>query len=45
MLEDLLYVTPDVDQEEVANIMKKYNLVAIPVNYYNIIIYRILIIK
>jgi len=31
MLEDLLYVTPDVDQEEVANIMKKYNLVAIPV--------------
>ncbi len=29
--EDLIYVTPDVDQEEVANIMKKYDLVAIPV--------------
>ncbi len=29
--EDLLFVTPDIDQEEVANIMKKYDLVAIPV--------------
>jgi len=31
MEEDLIYVTPDVDQEEVANLMKKYDLVAIPV--------------
>lgn len=31
MEEDLIYVTPDIDQEEVANIMKKYDLVAIPV--------------
>ncbi|MBU0474874.1 MAG: magnesium transporter [Bacteroidetes bacterium] len=31
MQEDLIYVTPDVDQEEVAYLMKKYNLVAIPV--------------
>ena len=31
MQEDLIYVTPKVDQEEVANVMKKYNLVAIPV--------------
>ncbi|MDX1699285.1 MAG: magnesium transporter [Melioribacteraceae bacterium] len=29
--EDLMFVTPDVDQEEVANIMQKYDLVAIPV--------------
>ncbi len=31
MEEDLIYVTPDMDQEEVANLMKKYDLVAIPV--------------
>ena len=31
MKEDLIYVTTDIDQEEVANIMQKYNLVAIPV--------------
>lgn len=31
MEEDLIYVTPEVDQEEVANLMKKYDLVAIPV--------------
>ncbi len=31
MEEDLIYVTPDTDQEEVANIMQKYDLVAIPV--------------
>ncbi|WKZ70655.1 MAG: magnesium transporter [Melioribacteraceae bacterium] len=31
MEEDLLYVTPDVDQEEVARIIEKYDLVAIPV--------------
>ncbi len=31
MQEDLIYVTPDLDQEHVANVMKKYNLVAIPV--------------
>lgn len=31
MEEDLIYVTPDIDQEEVANLMKKYDLVAIPV--------------
>jgi len=31
MEEDLVYVTPEVDQEEVANLMKKYDLVAIPV--------------
>ncbi len=31
MEEDLIYVTPEVDQEEVANIMKKYDLVALPV--------------
>lgn len=29
--EDLMFVTPDIDQEEVANIMNKYDLVAIPV--------------
>lgn len=29
--EDLMFVTPDVDQEEVANIMNKYDLVALPV--------------
>lgn len=29
--EDLMFVTPEIDQEEVANIMKKYNLIAIPV--------------
>jgi len=29
--EDLIYVTPEVDQEEVANIIQKYDLVAIPV--------------
>lgn len=29
--EDLMFVTPEVDQEEVANIMNKYDLVAIPV--------------
>lgn len=31
MEEDLIYVTPEVDQEEVANLMKKYDLVSIPV--------------
>lgn len=31
MEEDLIYVTPEIDQEEVANIMKKYDLVSIPV--------------
>ncbi len=31
MDEDLIYVTPEVDQEEVANIMEKYDLVALPV--------------
>ena len=31
MEQDLIYVTPEIDQEEVANIMKKYDLVAIPV--------------
>lgn len=31
MEEDLIYVTTDVDQEEVANTMEKYDLVAIPV--------------
>ncbi len=31
MEENLIYVTPDVDQEDVANLMKKYDLVAIPV--------------
>ncbi|MBI9073094.1 MAG: magnesium transporter [Melioribacteraceae bacterium] len=31
MQEDLIYVTSEVDQEEVANIMEKYDLVAIPV--------------
>jgi magnesium transporter len=31
MEEDLIYVTPELDQEEVANIMKKYDLVSIPV--------------
>ncbi|MEN8194260.1 MAG: magnesium transporter [Bacteroidota bacterium] len=31
MEEDLIYVTPDIDQEEVANNMQKYDLVAIPV--------------
>ncbi len=31
MEEDLIYVTPDLDQEEVANMMKKYDLVSIPV--------------
>jgi magnesium transporter len=29
--EDLMFVTPEVDQEEVANIMQKYDLIAIPV--------------
>ena len=29
--EDLMFVTPEVDQEEVANIMNKYDLIAIPV--------------
>ena len=29
--DDLIYVTPEVDQEEVANIIQKYDLVAIPV--------------
>ncbi|MGE5362749.1 MAG: magnesium transporter [Bacteroidota bacterium] len=29
--EDLIYVTPDIDQEEVAKIMEKYDLVAVPV--------------
>lgn len=31
MEEDLIYVTPEVDQEEVARIIEKYDLVAIPV--------------
>ncbi|MBN2572187.1 MAG: magnesium transporter [Ignavibacteriales bacterium] len=31
MDEDLIYVTPEVDQEEVAQIMEKYDLVSIPV--------------
>lgn len=31
MEEDLIYVTPEIDQEEVAKIMDKYDLVAIPV--------------
>ncbi|MFC2085038.1 magnesium transporter, partial [Bacteroidota bacterium] len=31
MEEDLIYVTPEVDQEEVAIMMKKYDLVSIPV--------------
>ncbi len=31
MEEDLIYVTPDVDQEEVAQIMDKYDLVSLPV--------------
>lgn len=31
MEEDLIYVTPDTDQEEVAAIIEKYDLVAIPV--------------
>lgn len=31
MEKDLIFVTPDMDQEEVANIMDKYDLVAIPV--------------
>ena len=31
MEEDLIYVTPDVDQEEVARIMDKYDLVSLPV--------------
>ncbi len=31
MEKDLIYVTPEVDQEEVAAIMEKYDLVAIPV--------------
>lgn len=31
MEEELIYVTPDVDQEEVANLIKKYDLVTIPV--------------
>lgn len=29
--EDLIYVTPEVDQEDVAKIMEKYDLVALPV--------------
>ena len=29
--EDLMYVSPEMDQEEVANIMNKYDLIAIPV--------------
>jgi len=29
--EDLMFVTPEMDQEEVANIMNKYDLVALPV--------------
>ncbi len=29
--EDLIFVTPEMDQEEVANIIQKYDLVAIPV--------------
>jgi magnesium transporter len=31
MDEDLIYVTPEIDQEEVAKVMEKYDLVAIPV--------------
>ncbi len=31
MEEDLVYVTPEVDQEEVARLIEKYDLVAIPV--------------
>jgi magnesium transporter len=31
MEEDLIYVTPEVDQEEVAKLMEKYDLVSIPV--------------
>ncbi len=31
MEEDLIYVTPEIDQEEVANIIEKYDLVSIPV--------------
>lgn len=31
MDEDLIYVTPDMDQEEVATVMEKYDLVAVPV--------------
>lgn len=31
MEEDLIYVTPEIDQEEVANLIKKYDLVSIPV--------------
>lgn len=31
MEEDLIYVTPEMDQEEVAKIMEKYDLVAVPV--------------
>ena len=31
MEEDLIYVKPDVDQEEVANIIEKYDLVSVPV--------------
>jgi len=31
MEEDLIYVTPDIDQEEVAQIMDKYDLVSLPV--------------
>ncbi len=31
MEEDLIYVTADMDQEEVANIMDKYDLISIPV--------------
>ncbi|MDZ7765445.1 MAG: CBS domain-containing protein [Melioribacteraceae bacterium] len=31
MEEDLVYVTPDIDQEEVARMIEKYDLVAIPV--------------
>ncbi|MFC2133340.1 magnesium transporter [Bacteroidota bacterium] len=31
MEEDLIYVTPEVDQEEAANIIEKYDLVSLPV--------------
>jgi magnesium transporter len=31
MEDELIYVTPEMDQEEVANIMQKYDLVAVPV--------------
>ncbi len=31
MKEDLIYVSPEVDQEEVASLMEKYDLVALPV--------------